>query len=48
MISRFLRILSASLALASPLTSLAAEKTPRSHPNVIVILVDDMGQTDLA
>jgi arylsulfatase A len=48
MISRFLRILSASLALASPLTPFAAEKTPRSHPNVIVILVDDMGQMDLA
>ena len=43
-----MRILSACLASALPLASFAAETAPTRHPNVIVILVDDMGQTDLS
>ena len=48
MLSRLLRILSACLVVTFPQASFAAEKTPVRHPNVIVILVDDMGQTDLS
>ena len=48
MISWLNVILSTSLALALPTEAFAAEKTPFRHPNVIVILVDDMGQTDLS
>jgi len=36
------------LALLGLTSLFAAENTPARHPNVIVILVDDMGQTDLA
>ncbi len=48
MISWLNLILTTSLALALPTAAFAAEKTPFRHPNVIVILVDDMGQTDLS
>ena len=48
MISWLNRILSTSLALALPTAAFAAEKSSFRHPNVIVILVDDMGQTDLS
>jgi len=40
--------MSACLASALSLACFAAETTPARHPNVIVILVDDMGQTDLS
>ena len=36
------------LALLGLTALAAAENTPARHPNVIVILVDDMGQTDLS
>ena len=36
------------LALLGLTSLFAAENTPARHPNVIVILVDDMGQTDLS
>ena len=36
------------LALLTLSSLFAAENAPARHPNVIVVLVDDMGQTDLS
>lgn len=40
-------LLSASLALSTPLTVFAMAKTPAARPNVLLIVVDDMGFADL-
>ncbi|MGI9295151.1 MAG: arylsulfatase, partial [Pseudomonadales bacterium] len=43
----FTRILCAGLVLSTPLTVYAMAKTPAARPNILLIVVDDMGFADL-
>ena len=46
--TRYSLIVSAAALLLAPLAALCAADTPPQKPNIIFILIDDMGWTDLA